>query len=40
VFGFLRNAFDEVYLLNAATAGGSVVVGEPRVFGVGVSVDL
>ncbi|MEM1104752.1 MAG: TonB-dependent receptor [Pseudomonadota bacterium] len=37
VFVFGSNVFDETYLANAAAAGGSVVVGEPQVFGVGLS---
>ena len=37
VFVFGSNIFDETYLANAAAAGGSVVVGDPQVFGIGLS---
>lgn len=37
VFVFGSNIFDETYLANAAAAGGSVVVGDPQIFGVGLS---
>ncbi|MEM1086622.1 MAG: TonB-dependent receptor [Pseudomonadota bacterium] len=37
VFVFGSNILDETYLANAAAAGGSVVVGDPQVFGVGLS---
>lgn len=37
VFIFGSNIFDETYLANAAAAGGSVVVGDPQVFGIGLS---
>ena len=37
VFVFGSNIFDETYLSNAAAAGGSVVVGDPQVFGIGLS---
>ena len=37
VFVFGSNIFDETYLANAAAAGGSVVVGEPQVIGIGLS---
>ncbi|MEM6411052.1 MAG: TonB-dependent receptor [Pseudomonadota bacterium] len=35
IFVFGSNIFDDTYLANAAAAGGSVVVGEPQVFGFG-----
>ena len=38
VFVFGSNIFDETYLANAAAAGGSVVLGDPQVFGVGLSI--
>ncbi|MEM1035891.1 MAG: TonB-dependent receptor [Pseudomonadota bacterium] len=37
VFVFGSNILDETYVANAAAAGGSIVVGEPQVFGVGLS---
>ncbi|MEM6497655.1 MAG: TonB-dependent receptor, partial [Pseudomonadota bacterium] len=37
VFVFGSNILDDTYLANAAAAGGSVVVGDPQVFGVGLS---
>ncbi|MGJ3231069.1 MAG: TonB-dependent receptor [Oceanicaulis sp.] len=37
VFVFGSNLFDETYLTNAQAAGGSVVVGAPQVFGVGLT---
>jgi len=37
LFVFGSNILDETYLANAAAAGGSVVVGDPQVFGVGIS---
>jgi outer membrane receptor protein involved in Fe transport len=36
-FGFVSNLFDEDYFVNAAAAGGSVVVGAPRQFGLGLT---
>lgn len=38
LFVFGSNILDETYLANAAAAGGSVVVGEPQVFGIGLSI--
>lgn len=35
LFGFVSNLFQERYFVNAAAAGGSVVVGAPRTFGIG-----
>ncbi len=37
VFVFGSNLLDETYLANSAAAGGSVVVGDPRVIGIGLS---
>lgn len=39
VFVFASNLFDEVYLANAEAAGGGVVVGDPRTYGVGFTLD-
>jgi outer membrane receptor protein involved in Fe transport len=35
LFGFVSNLFQERYFVNAAAAGGSVIVGAPRTFGIG-----
>ncbi|MEO1305429.1 MAG: TonB-dependent receptor [Pseudomonadota bacterium] len=37
-FMFGSNLFDDTYLANAAAAGGSVVVGDPQVVGIGLSI--
>ncbi len=39
IFVFGSNLLDELYLANAEVAGGGVVVGDPRTYGVGFSVD-
>ncbi|MEM8985189.1 MAG: TonB-dependent receptor [Pseudomonadota bacterium] len=40
VFAFGSNIFDEVYLVNGDALGGNVIVGEPQVFGVGISLNM
>ncbi|MEM9990084.1 MAG: hypothetical protein AAF723_11245, partial [Pseudomonadota bacterium] len=35
VFAYGSNLFDETYLANAEASGGNVVLGDPRIIGVG-----
>ena len=39
IFAYGTNLFDETYLANAEALAGNVVVGAPRVLGVGFRID-